>query len=193
MKRFASRRGRWPGAMRLLAVLSICCASAVRADAPASTEYKVKAGFIFNFTQFVEWPTGRFETASAPVEIGVLGENPFGSALDEAVSGQTVHGRPLVVRPATRNIADLKSCHIIFVCRSEKPRLKEVRDGLKGSQALTVGDHDDFAARGGMINLVMKGTKVRFEINNHAAKREDIKISSQLLDLGTQVDEKETK
>ena len=193
MKRFASRRGCRVGVLRLLAVLSVCCATAVRADPSVSTEYKVKAGLIFNFTQFVEWPAASFADASAPIEIGVLGDSSFGSALEEAVKGQKVHGRPLVVRPATHGIADLKSCQVVFVCRSEKARLKEVLDRLKGSHALTVGDLDDFAERGGMINFVMKSTKVRFEINNHAAKREDLKISSQLLDLGIPVEEKETK
>src|SRR5258708_35454074 len=62
------------------------------AQTPISREYQLKAVFIFNFTQFVEWPASSFPTDQAPIVIGILGKNPFGGYLGEIVSGEKVDG-----------------------------------------------------------------------------------------------------
>lgn len=146
-------------------------------------EYQVKAAFLFNFALFVEWPEAAFSSADAPISIGVLGADPFGTALDQAVEGETVRNRPLVVK-RSRKVDDLKTCHVVFVCKSERPQLDQILAGLSASGILTVGDIPDFARRGGCVGFYLDGNKVRFEINASAARKKNLKLCPQLLSLG---------
>ncbi len=150
------------------------------AQTPATPEYQVKAVFLFNFAQFVEWPPEAFREAHSPVVIGVLGEDPFGSYLDETVRGEKVNNRPLVVQ-RYRRAEEIKTCHILFVSRSETERLEPIFAGLRGRNILTVGDAVGFAQRGGMIRFVTEKNKIRLRINLEAAKAASLMISSKLL------------
>ena len=151
---------------------------------PAQTgpprEYQVKAVFLFNFAQFVEWPTTAFDGPRSPIVIGVLGENPFGSYLEETVRGEMVEQRPLQVQ-RYRKVDQIKTCHILFVSRSEAANLKEIFAALKDRSILVVGDGDDFVQRGGMIRLATAQSRVRMTINTSAASAAMLTISSQLL------------
>jgi len=150
------------------------------AQAAVSREYEIKAIFLYNFAQFVDWPPGAFQDEHAPVVIGVLGEDPFGTSLDQAVRGETVNGRPLVVRRFSR-IEDVATCHMLFVSRSETARLDRIMSALRGRNVLTVGDTEEFSLRAGMIRFVMENNKVRLRINVDAARAADLAISSKLL------------
>jgi len=153
------------------------------AQTTISREYQIKAAFLFNFAQFVEWPPTAFTNAEAPLCIGVLGEDPFGTALEETVLGETVHSRKLIVQHS-RRVEDLTACQLIFISKSEKGHVTEILSKLSAREALTVSEIDGFARRGGIINFYLDGNKVRFEINPAIAQREGLKMSSQLLSLG---------
>lgn len=163
----------------LVLILSGMCT----ARAQTSKEYQIKAAFLFNFAQFVEWPSAAFADASAPISIGVLGDDPFGPVLEQTVQGETINHRKLIIQRSQR-VADLKGCHLVFISKSERARLPDIFDSLGSSSALTVSETENFARRGGIINFYLDGNKVRFEINADAAQRKGIKISSQLLKLG---------
>jgi hypothetical protein len=151
---------------------------------PAQTtiprEYQIKAAFLFNFAQFVEWPTNAFQEATTPLVIGVLGEDPFGASLDETVRGEKVNNRPLVVQ-RYRRVEDIETCHMLFISQSERNRLEQIFAGLKNRSILTVGDLDGFALRGGMIRFVTEKNKIRLRINLPAAKAAGLTMSSKLL------------
>jgi hypothetical protein len=149
------------------------------------SEYQVKAAFLFNFIKFVDWPAAQLP-AGAPVTICVLGDDPFGTDLDETVEGRVVNGRRLLVRRLER-ARDAEPCHVLFIAGSEEARLAAVLDAVKATSILTIGDMDAFAAKGGMIQLTLSDKKVRFEINREAAERAGVRISSQLLRLATAV------
>jgi hypothetical protein len=149
---------------------------------PESNEYQIKAGFLFNFVKFVEWPGEAFADDGAALIIGVIGDDPFGSALDDVVSGKTVNGRRLEVRRLKWG-EDLRRCHVLFVSSSERKRVVQLIDDLRGSNVLTVGEMAQFIQQGGIINFVMEANKVRFEINVAMAERARLKISSKLLVL----------
>jgi hypothetical protein len=149
----------------------------------ASKEYQIKAAFLFNFAQFVEWPVTVLTNADEPFAIGVLGEDPFGDALEQTVQGETINGHKIVVKRAQR-LNDLANCQIIFISKSEKGRLKEIMTGIDSNAVLTVSEIDGFAADGGIINFYLDGNKVHFEINPAIARRAGLKVSSQLLSLG---------
>ena len=156
----------------------------VAADKPgAASEYQVKAAFLFNFVKFTEWPSAAFTNSTATLVIGVLGQDPFGGALDELVKGESVNGRPLVVKHLQSGDAP-SDCHVLFVSRSEKDRLSSVWAELKQRPVLTVSDLDQFCQQGGMINLVLSASgTVKPEINPEAARSAGVQISSKLLNL----------
>jgi hypothetical protein len=150
-------------------------------DAP-TREYQIKAAFLLNFVQFVKWPPVAFSTPGAPFKIGILGDDPFGPALDETIRGETVSGHPLsVVR--SRRLDDLRDCQMIFIARSEEGQLDQILEQLKGTPVLTVSELDGFANEGGDIDFYLSEDKVRFAINPQSARQNGLKISSQLLAL----------
>lgn len=146
----------------------------------ATKEYQLKAGFLYNFARFIEWPTNAFSNEDSPIVIGVFGNDPFASDLDEIVRDEKVNNHPLVVQ-RYQQIEDIKICHILFVSQSEVKRLDRILGSLKNRSVLTVGDTDGFAKRGGVIRLVTKNNKIRFRINLEAAKAANLTISSKLL------------
>ncbi len=153
------------------------------AQSTESKEYQIKAAFLLNFIQFVEWPPSVFTNANEPFRIGVLGENPFGSALEETVHDETVKNHKIIVQYAV-GIKDLKDCQVIFISKSERKRLEGILLESDAKAILTVSEIDGFAQSGGIINFYLQGKKVRFEINPAAAQQEGLKVSSQLLSLG---------
>jgi hypothetical protein len=165
----------WLGVF-VLAMLA-CAANA------QSKEYQIKAAFLYNFAQFVDWPSAAFANTNAPFNIGILGDDPFDGSLDATIQDETINGHKIVAIRSQR-IEDLKNCQIIFVCKSEKKRIAEILTELDSKPILTVSEIDGFAQRGGNINFFLAGTKVRFEINPGAAQSDGLKISSQLLSLG---------
>jgi hypothetical protein len=163
----------------LAALLALAAALPIRAQAPP-TEYQVKAVFLFNFSQFVDWPPAAFADGRSPLVIGVLGRDPFGAMLDEIVSGETVNGRPLAVR-RYESVEQVEACHILFIDRSRDPQLDADLAALKGRSILTVGDFDGFARRGGIVRFATVGNKIRLRVNLAAAQQAKLTISSKLL------------
>jgi YfiR/HmsC-like len=149
---------------------------------PDSSEYFVKAGFIYNFAKLVEWPAS-LSQPGRPVMIGVLGNDSFASILEGVVSGKNIDGRPFIVRRLkSKEIKDC-SCHILFIASSESARADEIIQMFKNSSVLTVAEAPDFARRGGIINFTPEDNKVRFEVNVDAARQSMLTISSRLLSL----------
>ena len=151
-------------------------------DSSVSSEYLIKAGFIYNFANLVQWPATAFAQPDSPIVIGILGEDPFGTVLDRVLAGKRVNGRVFLVK-RLKSVADLKECHILFVSSSEIAHLAEAIHSVKGMPILTIGEIAGFAKRGGIINLVLEDNKVHFEVNVEAAKEADLIISSRLLAL----------
>jgi len=145
-------------------------------------EYQVKAAFLYDFAKFVEWPPHAFRSAKDPIAICVLGKNPVENALDEVVAGKAVEGRTFLVR----QIAEINpgcNCQILFVSSSERKRFRTMAASIKGLGILTVGEAQDFAAEGGVINFKLEEGRIRLEINLDAAEQSQLRISSKLLSL----------
>jgi hypothetical protein len=164
-------------------VLALLWAPAARAATP-SAEYQVKAIFLFNFAQFVEWPPQTLRDPRAPLVIGVLGDDPFGSYLDETVRGESIGDHPMVVR-RYHELAEITDCQVLFISRSEARQMSQIVAGLKGRSVLTVGDVDDFNRVGGIIRFVTDQGKIRLRINVGAAQAAGITVSSKLLRSAT--------
>ena len=173
----------------LIALLGMTLNITSPADAQSgdadSSEYLIKAGFIYNFAKFVEWPSAAFSQADSPIVIGVLGTDPFGNVLDRIVEGKKLGPRGFVVRRYKwgKDVKDLKDCKILFVSSSERTHVDEILQSVKGLPILTVGETPGFAERGGVIRFTLEDNRVRFEVNVDAAHQADLNISSRLLTL----------
>jgi len=150
----------------------------------ASSQYQVKAAFLYNFMKFVEWPVDGL-SGSGTICLGILGRDPFDDALDE-IKGKGAKGRKVVVQHF-RSIEEVKGCDLLFICASEKGRLSHILKFAHNSPMLTVADHEGFCEAGGMINLLFIKNRVSFEVNVAAASRARLRIRSQLLKLARNV------
>jgi len=151
-------------------------------------EYQVKAAFLYKFATYIHWPA-TVGAVKAPFVIGVIGKDPFGSALNEVVHGEKVDERVIQIR-RLRLPEEALRCEVLFVGSSERENLQKLFAVLRGAPVLTVGDMDQFAESGGMINLITtEDHKIRFDINKGAMDRAGLKATSQLLRLARIVDE----
>jgi hypothetical protein len=148
-------------------------------------EYQVKAAFLFNFIRFAEWPATSFHTPTEPIAVCILGSDPFGPALSDAVAQHNVGGRPLVVRHLN-GVKDIGGCHALFISSSEARHAGSLLSKGVDAGILTVGDSDSTGTPipyGTAISFRLDAEKVRFDIDMDAAEREKIRISSRLLSL----------
>ena len=178
---------RW--AAILTVFLAVILAVPNRSDAGDRTpsEYHLKAAFLLNFAKFITWPVSPKEDSGLPVVIVILGSDPFGSALDDLVADQRVRGRRLKIRRSS-DVDTIPPCQILFICASEKKRMKDILGQVDPMGVLTVSEVEGFASMGGMINFTVENQRIRFEINQSAAERASLKVSSKLLRLASPVD-----
>jgi hypothetical protein len=151
-------------------------------QATAASEYTVKAAFLFNFAKFIDWPSSSFAGPQSPFTICVLGQNPFGHALEDELQGKMIGSRHLAVQQL-KDKAEARRCQMVFVGSSESPHLGELLVSLRGANVLVVGDTNGFAASGGTIEFTLEDNHVRFAINTDAADRAGLKFSAKLLAL----------
>jgi len=163
---------------------ALCCLSFVpRASAQlAAGEYQIKAAFLHHFASFVDWPADAMP-ASAPIVIGLIGDDPFGHAIDDVITAKSVvNGHRVSVRRLRWN-DPIANCQIVFISSSELEHLDAILEELKERSVLTVADLDGFAQRGGIIELRTSSGRVKFDINTSAAAAAHLKISSKLLQV----------
>jgi hypothetical protein len=164
--------------MALLKAVTALLPALLLVQSPRASEYQVKAVFLYNFAQFVEWPAT--PDSQKPVIIGILGEDRLGAVLDETVRGERLGLRPFeIVR--YRQLTGIDTCNILFISRSENERVAQILAALGNRPILTVSDGDDFADRGGMIQFVNDKNRIRLRINLEAAQAATVTISSKLL------------
>jgi len=194
----------------ILAVLALTLLVApivpkARAESTSSREYQIKAAFLYNFIKFVDWPEEKMADSNEPITIGIIGSEDFIKAF-EPIIHKKVKNRSISIkyfkgyeklertqeddRQWNQKMEALKTCHVLMFCSCDSVRIKDLSQiikALKGSPVLTVGETDGFLEFGGIINFLMEDKKVRFEINNAAAKEAKLKIRSKLLRLAKRV------
>lgn len=186
------RRGRhrWAASLCLL-ILAGAASGAGPPSSPTTLERAIQANFLFKFAPFVEWPPAAFSPTDRKFVICVVGEDPFGTILDDVVRGQKMASRPVVIRRAgseTGPNARPNGCHILYAGPSADPGYAPFA-AAEGQSVLTVADKGAGPA-GAMIEFVRQSGRVRFQINDGAARANGLKISSKLLGLAIAVDRK---
>ncbi|MCE5266517.1 MAG: YfiR family protein [Planctomycetaceae bacterium] len=151
-------------------------------------EYDLKAVFLYTFGRYVEWPTAALGEAPAPFVIGVVGEDSFAGALDTIAKRKMIQGRRIVIQRFPSPKEYRQPCHMIFVSRSltAEQRAELIAKTQKES-VFVVGEVPGFAEQGAMVNFIVEGDRVRFEINVDAARRAQLRMDAKLLSLGIRV------
>jgi hypothetical protein len=181
MGRHLARRAQFASAAF---AVTIAVASNLPAQAPQTTEYQVKAAYLAHFSKFVAWPANVPKSES--FNICVLGQDPFGGALDSAVAGETINSSPLAAKRISRP-QDALHCRVLFISSSEDSHWKEILAALKPLSVLTVSDMREFTRRGGIVQFILDGNRVRFEVNLTATGPAGLTLSSELLKLAVNV------
>ncbi len=145
------------------------------------TEYDVKAAFMYNFARLAEWPEVSRDGAGT-FTVGILGQDPFGLSIRRVIEGKTVKGLPIrIVYGASAE--ELRDCNMVFVSSSERTRLPGLLQALSAAPVLTVSDAPEFTERGGMIELFVENSRIRFAINREMIQRSGLRVASTLLTL----------
>jgi hypothetical protein len=174
----------WKTRGRIAAVIA-ATALFVTASAAVPTntfneEYQLKAVFLYNFLQFVDWPTNSFADAHSPFYICVLGDDPFGPELDQVMADERLEGRPIVIE-RHKEVADTTHCHLVFVAQDSQARRQHSIATLQKKSVLTVSDTENFANEGGVIELDVQNNHIKLLVNLQAANEAQLRVSSKLL------------
>jgi len=151
-------------------------------------EYQIKAGFLYKFLLFAEWPEEAYPEPDDTIIIGIIGKDFFGNAF-APVEGEIIDGRKLIVRKFKEDVstATLEKCHILFISSSLKKKISKILKSLNECPVMTVSEVKWLTQTGGMINFIIKGNRVGFEINMSAAERVGIKFRSKLLRIAHRI------
>src|SRR4051812_43897251 len=135
-----------------------------------------KTEALLNLSRYVEWPTGAFVLPKTPMMIGVYGHTKIYNRLIDEAQGKVINGRTVLIRryhwPQSPN------CHMLFIARSERYRLRWIMKKLEYSTTLSVSEFDDFLTVGGMVRISTKEDKLCFHVNAAAGKDVGLKFSS---------------
>jgi hypothetical protein len=159
------------------------------AGAPAFDEYQVKAAYLYNIAKFVTWPDSAFGGPKAEFVITILGNDPFGTGLNDLLADRTVAGRRIRLERAAVP-SEVKSCQLLFVSESMTGQTASIVEQTANRPVLTVSDIAGFGKSGGMITFFLEGDGVRFEVNQKSASRAGLQVSAKLLALSKITEEK---
>jgi len=172
--------GQWLKWVCFVFLLCLLGAPGQASAQPDNIERQVKAAYLYKFASYVEWPGAAFADAGSPLVIGVIGADALAGELDQIVAGHTVHGRPVVTRKLKRG-DKLSDLHILFIGRLDKVHLLELLSEAKRHPLLTVSESEETHALGSMINFVITGDRIRFQVALEPVGAARLKISARML------------
>ncbi|HUJ11453.1 MAG TPA: YfiR family protein [Verrucomicrobiae bacterium] len=183
-----SARGTLDRAACVFAVgtLAVALIGDAEEPSPRALEYHVKAGFLYTFAKYVEWPTEAFASPTNAIVIGVLGEDPFNKILDATVDGKAIDGRPIRIL-RFQQVDKIETCQVLFISVSERDRLADILTRLRGRSILTVSELNGFLQHGGHIHFVTEDSRVKFDIDLNATRRAGLKLDANLLRVARHV------
>src|SRR5579863_8155609 len=188
----ATRSSRVPhmgfvGSLSLLIALIVAILGvAARAQGAKPSVDQVQAAYLYNFGKFVKWPASAAANESGAFIVCVLNPDPFGDTLQTVLAGETIAGKPVVVKRLAK-AQDAVACHVLFIGADRARDLPGILSSINEAAVLTVSDMPDFSKRGGMIQFVMEGNRIRFEINLAGAEKSRLVFPSDLLKVAVAV------
>ena len=189
----ATGHGRWAikfarirSRLSFLLVLTMCFYANNLMAQTTAKEYRIKAAFLFNFANYVEWPPDTFKEANSPLTYCTVGEDPFEGVLDQSLNAKSVGTHPLRVQHL-KAPENFQGCQIVFIGANEKKRIAAILESLKQTPVLVVGESSRFVQQGGTVGFLSEENTVRFEVNLDAAQRARLNISATLLSVAKTV------
>ena len=173
--------------LRRLVLFLACAGSTAQATAGDNLqlhEQEIKAGLLYNFLKYTEWPDASF-SRSASVTVCVFAGDPFEDNI-RPMEGRTVNQRDIAVRRIS-GVRDAEGCHLLFIHAGEKKRWPDLREFLSGKNILTVSDFSTFTSSGGMIEFGRKGSRIDASLNIDAVNAAGLHVEERLLRLVTLV------
>ena len=164
----------------------LCLSFPVRSGLARDPATELKAAFLVRFSRYVNWPMETFRAADDPIYIGIMGRDPFGSAINRAARGFRARGRRIeIIR--LQKTQDAGRCNILFIAENQAEKIDDIISRLQGRPILLVSDMDNFLNREGMIRFVSVENKIRFDINLANCRKNRLEISSKLLKIAHRV------
>lgn len=170
----------------LVFLLSGSGVATANTDLQGKRAREIQAAFLLQFCRYVKWPPTAFSSAKAPIVVGILGRDPFGSILDDIARPIRVSGRNIEVH-RYNELSRLKGTHILFISPSEVGRMPQIVKYIENEPVLLVSNKEGFLENDGIINFVMVKKKIRFNIHRKNSKRRDVKISSKLFKVANKI------
>lgn len=169
--------------INILLVLGLVAAgtSDLCAEQKNPGEYQVKALFLYNFINFVDWPSDSSFSSSPTINVCIVGDDPFDEGINE-IRNETVKGKRVSIR-FYRPFEERRGCNLLFIPHSEENHMDSILRSIREPGVLTVGDTEESARQGAVIGFFMEQKKVHFAVNIEAARRAGLKISAKLLKL----------
>jgi len=149
------------------------------------TEYQIKGAMMINFIKFVQWPDQLIDKTGATIKIGIIGKDNFGNTLDQ-IDGRSIGDKQLSIKHIN-SLSQLSTCQVLFVCASESHRSYQILKEVAGMPVLTIGEDKEFTRLGGIIKFFNEKNHIRFEVNQTAALKSDLKLSAKLLEIAAAI------
>jgi YfiR/HmsC-like len=151
-----------------------------------ASEDRVKAAYLYNFGRYVRWPAVPDIDQDHVFPICVFDHDPFGATLDSTLTGESLNGKHVAIRRIQKP-REAAQCRVLFIGAAQSDHLSEILSALDQLPVLTVSDMDDFSRRGGMIQFVLEGGRVRFDVNLKTAQSARLALNSELLRVAVTV------
>ena len=154
---------------------------------PAKAEavvYQIKASYIYNFVQFIRF-SDRVLTTDNRLTVCIVGENRFGSALNEVNGASTPQGVIQVkFYPYNSSAESIRGCHVLYLVGTDESMARRLLSTVDTSEVLTIGEFSRFIHFGGFIELFVQDDSIRFRVNQKLAGATHFQVPAQLLSLG---------
>lgn len=147
-------------------------------------QYQVKSVFLFNLTNFIDWPAAGNPDVRSTFTIGILGADPFNGTLGNVVKGEKAKGRSITIQHFTSlDALNQHACNLLFINGEMLHIWPQIRAIARSRGILTASDVKGFCGRGGMVNLIVSAGKIIIEININEARRNGFDVSAKLLNV----------
>ncbi len=158
----------------------------LHAQGLSADEYKLKAAFLYNFTQYVEWPSAAFASATAPFVVCVAGTNPFGEHL-KALESRSYKTHPITLA-FPRTVAEARNCHILYTDELRPSSLgRDAWKALADAPLLTVSSATEANEVGMGVGFLVQAGKLRWALNLASTRQAQLKVSSKLIEIALAV------
>ncbi|SFB70756.1 protein of unknown function [Flexibacter flexilis DSM 6793] len=163
--------------LRLIFVLSLFTSFSTFAQ---TTDYKFQSLFVYNIAKLAKWTP---DHEAGDFKIAILGNKQVAETMSQALTNKKVGAQNIKVE-VFNDINDVSSCHILFVPATTKVPIEKLTKVVEKNNIMLVTERDGWGRKGSAINFIMVDGKMKFEVNQEAAQKANVKLSNSLTAMG---------